>query len=80
MTPRGPWKGFSCYQIPLINLYGMYLHKYVKVLPFVGSKKTFEKSRELFLLLKFDNFIIKYHNWETSESGLSAFHLLAFSL
>ena len=21
----GPWKGFSCYQIPLINLYGMHL-------------------------------------------------------
>ena len=25
VTPGGPWKGFSCYQIPLINLYGMEL-------------------------------------------------------
>ena len=24
--PVGPWKGFSCYQISLINLYGMYFH------------------------------------------------------
>ena len=24
-VPGGPWKGFSCYQIPLINLYGMYI-------------------------------------------------------
>ena len=23
VTPGGPWKGFSCYQIPLINFYGM---------------------------------------------------------
>ena len=23
MTPGGPWKGFSCNQIPLINVYGM---------------------------------------------------------
>ena len=23
VSPGGPWKGFSCYQIPLINLYGM---------------------------------------------------------
>ena len=26
VTPGGPWKGFSCYQIPLINLYGMTIH------------------------------------------------------
>ena len=25
VTPGGPWKGFSCYQIPQITLYGMYL-------------------------------------------------------
>ena len=24
--PGGPWKGFSCYQITLINLYGMAFH------------------------------------------------------
>ena len=28
VTPGGPWKGFSCYQIPLINLYGMVLSRF----------------------------------------------------
>ena len=52
VTPGGPWKGFSCYQIPLINLYGMYFLPLDMAHPHTGGLESNQRRVKMNNILR----------------------------